>query len=215
MLVVFGIIRTLIIKSQARVKKDATDAAGLKGEEETARELAKLGSGYQTFNRLYLFNRNHRQEFDHVVVGPGGVFHVETKNWSGEIEFRGSRLERSTPGSFDNPMEQMTRHDTLLKNLLHDAGVDAPVVGLLCFTNPHARVTTSTKQPFRCVSLGQLNDVITSYGKQSAGLRSSDQRSVSPQSGTSPSRPRLSPAQVKRVADIIAEHSKRHVGTGV
>jgi hypothetical protein len=36
-----------------------------------------------------------RGDVDHVVVGPTGVFAVETKNWPGRVEVRGGALYRN------------------------------------------------------------------------------------------------------------------------
>ena len=54
---------------------------GAKGEEWVARELSFLDSNYTVFNGLRLGSGKYN--LDHVIVGPSGIFVVETKNWKG------------------------------------------------------------------------------------------------------------------------------------
>jgi hypothetical protein len=73
---------------------------GAKGEEWVARELAFLPSQFAVFHGVRLPGGAYN--FDHILVGPGGVFVVETKNWSGSVAFRegktwvdGKQIKRS------------------------------------------------------------------------------------------------------------------------
>jgi len=73
---------------------------GAKGEEWVARELAFLPSQFAVFHGVRLPGGVYN--FDHILVGPGGVFVVETKNWSGSVVFRegetwvdGKQIKRS------------------------------------------------------------------------------------------------------------------------
>jgi len=68
---------------------------GARGEERVARELSFLPAGYDVFHGLARSTRTimgRAGDFDHVVVGPNGVFLVETKNWSGRVTVDGERL---------------------------------------------------------------------------------------------------------------------------
>ncbi|MFW9848842.1 MAG: NERD domain-containing protein [Candidatus Thorarchaeota archaeon] len=65
--------------------------AGARGELKTLKELMKLPSGFVIVNDVYLqFTEPlHTEEgirfscqMDHVVVGPPGLFNIESKNWS-------------------------------------------------------------------------------------------------------------------------------------
>lgn len=60
---------------------------GAKGEEVVAHELAFLPADYTVFHGVNLEGRAllSRGDCDHVVVGPTGVFLVETKNWNCQI----------------------------------------------------------------------------------------------------------------------------------
>lgn len=66
-------------------------ARGEVGEVGTADALARLSPfGYYALHDRLLAGRS-RGNVDHLVVGPGGVFVLDTKNWSGEV-----RLERES-----------------------------------------------------------------------------------------------------------------------
>ena len=55
---------------------------GALGEYEVGAELERLPDDYLVFNDI---NTEEFGNFDHIVVGPKGIFAIETKNWSGLI----------------------------------------------------------------------------------------------------------------------------------
>ena len=60
---------------------------GAAGEVAVATALAALPAGWVVLHDLAWPGRQ-RANLDHVVIGPGGVFVVDAKNWSGRIEVR-------------------------------------------------------------------------------------------------------------------------------
>ncbi|WP_210428927.1 nuclease-related domain-containing protein [Nocardioides eburneiflavus] len=60
---------------------------GAEGEVAVARALEALPDGWVVLHDLAWPGRK-RANIDHVVVGPGGVFVVDAKNWSGRVEIR-------------------------------------------------------------------------------------------------------------------------------
>jgi hypothetical protein len=83
---------------------------GWQGEKQVAQLLnITLSDDYFLLNDLYL--RNAGGDVDHIVVGPSGVFVIETKNWSGKISCNGDEWERvgkSNPSS--SPSRQVKRN---------------------------------------------------------------------------------------------------------
>jgi len=105
---------------------------GAKGEEWVAHELAFLGSEYAVFNGLRL--GGGKQNFDHIIVGPAGVFVVETKNWKGSVEFRDGRLFAGGKEPSRPPLKQVKAATAELVAYIDDAGCgDLPVHSVLCF----------------------------------------------------------------------------------
>ena len=184
---IIGVLRTIYLRRQAAVVEKAKDAAGIRGERMTAEELEKLGPRYRTLNRFYLHHRGRVHEFDHVVIGPNGVFHVESKNWAGQIRISNSGVERSVQGEFHSPTIQMSRHHSLLEALLQDNGVSTDVVGILCFTNRNADVRGKNAS-YVVTRLHQLNGVIRDHATHK----------------------QLSPRDVARVTELIATNSRPH-----
>ena len=81
--------RALAAKRAAPVKTAIARALGIKteerdwrvgadGEEEVARRLAKLGNGWHVIHSVPVGNGG--SDIDHVVIGPPGVFTLNTKN---------------------------------------------------------------------------------------------------------------------------------------
>jgi len=68
---------------------------GAEGERRTARVLEALaGEGWQSVHDL---EKSRGGNTDHLLVGPPGVFLLETKNLSGKIAVEGGMLVRSWP----------------------------------------------------------------------------------------------------------------------
>ena len=127
---------------------------GAKGEEWVAHELAFLGSEYSVFNGLRL--AGGKQNFDHIVVGPAGVFVVETKNWKGSVEFRDGKLYAGGKEPSRPPLKQVKAATVELVDFLDDSGKGGiPVHSVLCFI--------STKLPEEIMN---VNGVVVCTGQR-------------------------------------------------
>jgi hypothetical protein len=67
---------------------------GADGEQATADALKALPAGWTVFHDVRWPGRRYAN-VDHVVVGPGGVFVVDSKNWSGAIVVRDDVLRQN------------------------------------------------------------------------------------------------------------------------
>ncbi len=105
---------------------------GAKGEEWVAHELAFLSSDYTVFNGLRL--GGGKQNFDHIIVGPAGIFVVETKSWKGSVEFCDGKLYAGGREPSRPPLKQVKAATAELVSFVDDAGCgDIPVHSILCF----------------------------------------------------------------------------------
>ena len=69
-------------------------SGGWEGEKQVMKLLSsKLSDDYFLINNLYL--RGSGGDIDHVVLGPSGIFVLETKNWSGDITCNGDIWQRA------------------------------------------------------------------------------------------------------------------------
>lgn len=77
---------------------------GAWGEERTAKELRKLDK--RTWRVLHDLD-SRRGNFDHVVIGPPGVFVIDSKNWYGEVSVSN---ELATVRPLENPERTYVDH---------------------------------------------------------------------------------------------------------
>ncbi|WP_232676234.1 nuclease-related domain-containing protein [Nocardioides sp. R-C-SC26] len=104
---------------------------GAVGEETTAAALALLPPDeWTTFHDLRWPGRQ-RANIDHVVVGPPGVFVIDTKNWSGPIVVRDGVL-RQRGRSRDRSVAGVVDAARAVAAVLRGGG-DQSVLPVLCF----------------------------------------------------------------------------------
>lgn len=104
---------------------------GAHGEENVARMLAALPEGYHVYND-FLSERKH---VDHVVVGPAGVFCVETKNWKGAVQADSGYLIVNGVLPSRDPVKQARKESDSVKRTLRRAGWDGGVTPVICFAS--------------------------------------------------------------------------------
>jgi hypothetical protein len=104
---------------------------GAKGERHTARLLDRLGrEGYVVFHDLAL--PDSPANLDHVVVGPSGVFVIDSKQWTGEVQQSADGLVWHDHYRLDHPLATVRWQAEALGRLL---GV--PVAPLVCVHGAH------------------------------------------------------------------------------
>jgi len=157
------------IESEALyVKKRAKDAdRGACAEEEVAERLMNLPDGYQVFHDIAFDGFN----IDHIVVGPGGIFLVETKSHKGKIDAQGDTLlldGAQPPKNFLNQTWSQTYQisDFLKKQTSRDWKVQP----ILCFT----RAFVSVRRPVKGITVVNKKYLTTYLLKQQQSLNSED-----------------------------------------
>jgi len=115
---------------------------GLRGEKQVSKLLgSKLSDDYYLINDLYL--RDGGGDIDHIVLGPNGIFVLETKNWKGNISCNGDEWQRVGKRDFSaSPSRQVKRNAAKIKHIIDDSPSVEPfggwVEGIVVFTNNHA-----------------------------------------------------------------------------
>jgi hypothetical protein len=106
---------------------------GAKGERHTARLLDRLGrDGYVGFHDLAL--PDSPANLDHVVVGPSGVFVIDSKQWTGSVHQSADGLVWHDHYRLDRTLATVRWQAETLGRLL---GV--PVAPLVCVHGAHLR----------------------------------------------------------------------------
>jgi hypothetical protein len=123
-------------------KKQTTWAIGAKGEESVIRALRKLDPSFKRIHDVFL--PGYDGNIDHVVVGPTGVFVIETKNHNGTISCNGDYWGRKKVGrrgtvyssNIGNPSKQAKRNSLMLKKWLESKNIDVGyITAVVVFTN--------------------------------------------------------------------------------
>ena len=75
-------------------------------------------------------------DFDHVVLGPGALYVVETKNWAGPVRLEGATVSAAGATASRSPVAQVRREaNALRRRLKRELPPDMPVRGVVCFAS--------------------------------------------------------------------------------
>jgi Nuclease-related domain len=106
---------------------------GARGERQTARLLDRLGrDGYQVFHDLAM--PGSPANIDHLVVGPSGVFVIDSKQWTGQVHQSAEGLIWHNHHRLDGTLATIRWQALTLGQVL---GV--PVAPLLCVHHAHVQ----------------------------------------------------------------------------
>lgn len=130
--------------------------AGLMGQKKVEETLNELDDRYILLNNLSLPFKNC--DIDHLLIGPNGIFLIETKNYKGEISCTGDLWEYQKIGKMggiykgyiSNPSRQLKRNvwelksffDRKSKRLFGEATFPYWIQGIVVFTNEEAVINT-------------------------------------------------------------------------
>lgn len=104
---------------------------GARGEERVSEVLKKLPETYHVFND-FVIGRKH---VDHVIVGPAGVFAVETKCWSGKVTIEDGYILVGGQLPDRSPVTQVKREADDVKRALLKEGWRGDVTPILVFAS--------------------------------------------------------------------------------
>ena len=154
-------------KVAAIEKKQDNMLRGAAGENQVGNLLTKLPDGFCVINDLSTPNGN----IDHVVVGPTGVFVLDTKAWRGVVasDGKGELLLNGQPT--DKPYvrqfvgRMMGVRETVLKLA---PGIEARFNAVFVFTAARVEAKWGTSGPLNCITDDQLYGYIVEkdFGKK-------------------------------------------------
>ena len=131
--------------------------AGVEGEAATASIVASLPQSFVGIMNLDIVYEGKSSELDLVIVGPTGVYIVETKNMNGTIvghvdnpQWVQKKIgQKGTPYSknFYSPVKQVGTHVYRLAHLLRDNRFNVHVNSFVYFANPDAVVQIVGQNP--------------------------------------------------------------------
>ena len=98
------------------------------------------------------------QEFDHVLVTPAGVIHIETKTYSGTLTVVTNDTWMRYGEKFTSPASQVRRHDTLMRSIVPNTRV----YSLICIADEKAEIRDDENSEIPIVTIRNLESVLTS-----------------------------------------------------
>ena len=121
----------LLWSLMAGLKRMESYFKGAKGEERVAEILKGLPDAYHVFNDFTV----GRKHIDHVVVGPVGVFAIETKFWNGRVTLEEGAILLDGQLPDRSPLLQVNREAMIVRNALAKLGWDGIVTSVLTFAS--------------------------------------------------------------------------------
>ncbi|AEG60850.1 nuclease-related domain-containing protein [Desulforamulus ruminis] len=113
---------------------------GLAGEIKVARQLSRdLGDAWIIINDFKIITAGGRTQIDHLVLGPPGIFCLETKNWqTAACNDQGHwfRWQRGGWLPQKSPVEQNQGKIKRLEEMLKPVDAGVKVQGIIVFANP-------------------------------------------------------------------------------
>jgi len=133
-------------------KRSTRYSDGLAAEKLVSEYLHELDDSYYLIDDIKLLGGYGN--IDHIVLGPNGVFVIETKNYTGDIRCKGDDWIRYYGGSLiperemKSPSRQVKRNAVKIKQLIDSAKIFKPPIslwvdGIVVFTNPKAELELS------------------------------------------------------------------------
>jgi Nuclease-related domain len=129
---------------------------GILGEEAVAEALAGLPSSYLVLHGL----PTGHGDVDHVVIGPTGVFALETKAWEGSFyRSRGQLYSNGKPA--DHVLRQARGAARQVRQILLEAGINEWVEAVVVATRASVSRSPARFQKVYVVSIKDVVDFIT------------------------------------------------------
>lgn len=139
--VIFGVIK---------LNKSSIYKSGLAGEATSEGALSNLPDEYYIFPSIEIEYEQRKSQIDHLVIGPTGVFIVESKNVNGYIVGTDDDNDITVHkvgqngGQYENkmynPTKQVGTHVYRTAGYLKEQGINTWVQGMVYFTNPATTV---------------------------------------------------------------------------
>jgi hypothetical protein len=136
-------VRTFVSRLFWAPSEDHSFRAGSDGEEQVAQQLAKLPDGWHVFHSLPA--GSDALDIDHVVVGPGGVFIMNTKHHPGATIWVDG--DTFLVNGTKHPYVRDVRHEAVraTRALTELAGFAVPAIGVVAVVGAHEGLTVKSQ----------------------------------------------------------------------
>ena len=109
---------------------------GHEGEVLFDSETSKLECECYTLNDLLLKQNNTTFQIDSLIIHSETIYLFEVKNFEGDYYYESDRLYKKPKSEITNPLNQLYRSKSLLRQLLQNLGYNIPINASVVFINP-------------------------------------------------------------------------------
>jgi hypothetical protein len=109
---------------------------GFEGEVMFDALTEKLQCPSLILNDLLLEANNSKFQLDSSIIFQERIYLFEVKNYEGDFYFEGDRLNALPKKEYKNPLIQLQRSESLLRQLLENLGYRIPIEAYVVFINP-------------------------------------------------------------------------------
>jgi hypothetical protein len=100
-------------------------------------------------NDLLLRMNNTFFQIDSLIINSETIYFFEVKNYKGDYYYESDRLYKKPKSEINNPLLQLGRSESLLRQLLHKLGFNIPIDASVIFINPEFTLyQTPLNKPF-------------------------------------------------------------------
>jgi Nuclease-related domain len=100
-------------------------------------------------NDLLLKLNNTLFQIDSLIIISEAIYFFEVKNYEGDFYYESERLYKKPKSEINNPLNQLSRSESLLRQLLQNLGVNIPIYASVVFINPEFTLyQTPINKPF-------------------------------------------------------------------
>ncbi|MGX6442505.1 nuclease-related domain-containing protein [Neobacillus sp. K501] len=109
---------------------------GYEGEVKFDLMTEKLESGLLILNDLLLSVNHTKFQIDSMIISPEKLYPCEVKNFEGDYEDKSGRLHIKNGPEIKDPLKQVERSESLLRQYLQKIGYSFPIEPYLVYVNP-------------------------------------------------------------------------------
>ncbi len=109
---------------------------GYEGEQAFSNMLEKRSDDWLIINDLLLEHNNTRFQIDTLLLQHNGIYLFEVKNYEGDFYIEADKWHNKSGKEMKNPILQLTRSESLLRQLFQELRINIPIKAYVVFINP-------------------------------------------------------------------------------
>lgn len=109
---------------------------GYQGELMFDSKIETLHSGYLVINDLCLETNDSEFQIDTLLISQEKIYQFEVKNYEGDFYYKAEKLYHISGEEVKDPLLQIKKNDTLLRQFLRSLGYNFPIEPWVVFINP-------------------------------------------------------------------------------